>query len=257
MFNDTDALACENTGQALNFPDIRSMSSAGRLASGNTGYVAQAPARKRVGVIVCRPPWRPRRCCRVPRLRSRARAARQLRLLANDSMSAVPYGELRDLAKAQLRRECRRWDFDWDAYVADGPEWGITEVVHRRAVQRERGRGLDLRPTDIPTDTVLSAVRDVIAEWTDQPELRPTYDDFRQEQARRGEKGRETQQALAVSRNAEILSLVAEGFPDAEIARRVGLHRSQVGRVRRAAATTSTACRHRGHYGGSAAIPCT
>ena len=96
---------------------------------------------------------------------------------------------------------------------------GRLEVVHRRAVPQERGCGLDLRPTDIPTDTVLSAVRDVIAEWTEQSELRPTYDDFCQEQARRGEKGRETQQALAMPRNIEILMLVAEGVPDTEIAR--------------------------------------
>ena len=50
---------------------------------------------------------------------------------------------LRELVQAQVRRECRRWDYDWDAFVADGPEWGITEVVHRRAVQQERNRGLD------------------------------------------------------------------------------------------------------------------
>ena len=88
---------------------------------------------------------------------------------------------------------------------------------------------------------MLSAVRDVIAEWTEQSELRPTYDDFCQEQARRGEKGRETQQALAMPRNIEILMLVAEGVPDTEIARRVGLNRSQVGRIRKAAATRSSA----------------
>ena len=156
-----------------------------------------------------------------------------------DRQMALPVDVLRELVQAQVRRECRRWDFDWDAFVADGPEWCITEVVHRRAVQQEqeRDRGLDLRPTDIPTDSVLSAVRDVIAEWTNQPELRPTYDAFCQEQARRGDKGRETQQTLTVPRNAEILALVAKGVPDAEIARRVGLHRSQVGRIRKAAAT--------------------
>ena len=65
--------------------------------------------------------------------------SRQMRLL----VSAVPYGVLRELAQAQVRRECRQWDFDWDAFVADGPEWGITEVVHRRAVQQGRNRGLD------------------------------------------------------------------------------------------------------------------
>ena len=158
-------------------------------------------------------------------------------VLDDVSVSAVPYGVLRELVQAQVRRECRRKNFDWDLFVGDRPEWGITEVVHRRAVQQERDRGLDCRPTDIPTDVVLSAVRDVIAEWTNQPELRPTYDDFCQEQARRGDKGRETQQTLAVPRNAEILALVAEGVPDAEIALRVGLHRSQVGRIRKAAAT--------------------
>ena len=140
-------------------------------------------------------------------------------VLDDVSISAVPYGVLRDLVQAQVRRECRRKNFDWDLFVGDRPEWVITEVVHRRSVQQERDRGLDCRPTDIPTDVVLSAVRDVIAEWTNQPELRPTYDDFCQEQARRGDKGRETQQTLTVPRNAEILALMAEGVPDAEIAR--------------------------------------
>ena len=167
--------------------------------------------------------------------------ARQPRLLPEPPVSAVPYGELRELAQSQIRRGCRPFDFDWDAFVADRPEWGITEVVHRRAVQEGRGHGLDLRPTDIPTDTVMSAVRDVIAEWTEQPELRPTYEDFCQEQARRGEKGRETQQALTVPRNARILALVQAGVSDAEIARRVRLHRSQVGRIRRAAEKASRA----------------
>ena len=162
--------------------------------------------------------------------------ARQLKLLANSAVSPVLYGDLRELAKAQLRRECRRWGFDWDAFVADGPEWGVVEVVHRRAVQQGRERGLDLRPTDIPTDTVLVAVRVVLAEWTSEPELRPTYEDFCQEQARRGEKGRETQQAQVAARNAGILALAAEGVSDADIASRVGLNRSQVWRIRKAAA---------------------
>ena len=55
--------------------------------------------------------------------------------MASEPVSSVPYGELRELSKARIRQECRRWDFDWNAYVADGPEWGIVEVVHRRAVQ--------------------------------------------------------------------------------------------------------------------------
>jgi hypothetical protein len=168
--------------------------------------------------------------------------SRQIRLLADLPVSAVPYGVLRDLAQAQIRRECRRWDFDWDAFVADCPEWGLTEVVHRRAVQQERDRGLDCRPTDIPTDTVLSAARGVIDEWTRQPALRPTDDDFRQEQSRRGEKGRELQQKLAGRRGIQVLALVAEGVcNNAEIGRRLGIDRSTVSRIRRKADAMSVA----------------
>ena len=163
-------------------------------------------------------------------------------VLDDVSVSAVPYGVLRELVQAQVRRECRRWGFDWDAFVADRPEWGITEVVHRRAVQQERDRGLDCRPTDIPTDTVLSAVRGVIAEWTREPTLRPTDDDFRQEQSRRGEKGRELQQKLAGRRWIQVLALVAAGVcNNAEIGRRLGIDRSTVSRIRRKADATSVA----------------
>ena len=168
--------------------------------------------------------------------------SRQIRLLADLPVSAVPYGVLRELAQAQVRRGCRRWGFDWDAFVADCPEWGITEVVHRRAVQQERDRGRDCRPTDIPTDTVLSAVRGVIDEWTREPTLRPTDDDFRQEQSRRGEKGRELQQKLAGRRGIQVLALVAEGVcNNAEIGRRLGIDRSTVSRIRRKADAASPA----------------
>ena len=159
-----------------------------------------------------------------------------------DRQMALPVDMLRELVQAQVRRECRRWDFDWDAFVADGPEWCITEVVHRRAVQQERDRGLDCRPTDIPTDTVLSAVRDVIAEWTGQPALRPTEADFRQEQARRGVKGRETQQKIAGRRGIQVLALVADGVcNNANIGRLLGIDRSTVWRIRRKADATSVA----------------
>ena len=159
-----------------------------------------------------------------------------------DRQMALLADVLRELVQAQVRRECRRWGFDWDAFVADGPEWGITEVVHRRAVQQERDRGLDCRPTDIPTDTVLSAVRGVIDEWTREPTLRPTDDDFRQEQSRRGEKGRELQQKLAGRRGIQVLALVAEGVcNNAEIGRRLGIDRSTVSRIRRKADATSVA----------------
>ena len=155
-------------------------------------------------------------------------------VLDDVSVSAVPYGVLRELVQAQVRRECRRKNFDWDLFVGDGPEWGITEVVHRRVVQQERDRGLDCRPTDIPTDVVLGAVRDVIAEWTGEPESRPTYDDFCEEQARRGGRGRETQQSLATLREEQVLALVADGISNnAEIGRRLGIDRSTVSRIRR------------------------
>ena len=161
-------------------------------------------------------------------------------VLDDVSISAVSYGVLRELVQAQVRRECRRCDFDWDAFVSDGPEWGITEVVHRRAVQQGRDRGLDCRPTDIPTDTVLTAVRDVIAEWTGQPALRPTKADFHQEQARRGVKGRESQEKNAARRGAQVMALVADGVcNNAEIGRRLGVDRSTVSRVRRKADATS------------------
>ena len=161
---------------------------------------------------------------------------RRPRLLSTPSVSVVSYGELRELVKAQVRRECRHRGFDWDAFIADGPEWCIVEIVHRRAVQQGHERGLDLRPTDIPTDTVLMVVLDVIAEWTGEPELRPSYEDFCQEQARRGEKGRETQQALAIERSTQVLALVAGGISNnAEIGRLLRMNRSTVGRIRRKA----------------------
>ena len=159
---------------------------------------------------------------------------RQLPLLKGVPVSVVPYQELRELAMAQVRRECRRLGFDWKAFVAEGPEWGITEVVHRRAVRRAQERRLDCRPTDIPTDTVLSAVRGVIGEWDQEPALRPCEADFREEQARRGERGRETQRALAMRRGVQVMELVASGLENnAEIGRRVGVDRSTVMRIRR------------------------
>ena len=240
MKNAAAAAACERTGIAP--VHTHSPTSAGDLANGHLGGSKDPRDEVREGRRVSEHHDAAGLLAGPTSSEPGAGAtAQQPRLWKEPPVSAVPYGELRELAQSQIRRECRRLDFDWDAFVADGPEWGITEVVHRRAVQEGRGRGLDLRPTDIPTDTVLIAVRDVITEWTEEPELRPTYEDFCQEQARRGEKGRETQQALAMPRNAEILTLVAEGFPDAEIARRVGLHRSQVGRIRKAAVTASGA----------------
>ena len=111
-------------------------------------------------------------------------SARQEQRVEKPKASVVPYGLLKDLVRAQIRRECRRSDFDWEVFVTGSPEWSIVEIVHRRAVRQERGRNLDVRPTDIPTGTVLTAVRDVMAEWDAEPSLRPCEADFRQEQAR-------------------------------------------------------------------------
>ena len=168
MKTEVTAVACEHTGRTSTYND------------NNYSTSAEGPANAGLG----------------KGLRGDVRGGRSLsaQVAADDvlddvSVSAVPYGVLRELVQAQVRRECRRKNFDWDLFVGDGPEWGITEVVHRRVVQQERDRGLDCRPTDIPTDVVLGAVRDVIAEWTGEPESRPTYDDFCEEQARRGVKG--------------------------------------------------------------------
>ena len=141
---------------------------------------------------------------------------------------AVVFRELRQLASAQLRRGCRRSGFDWEAFIGDGPEWGVTEVIHRRAVQR----GVVQRPDDVSADDVLAVVREVVSEWSNEPDLRPTYEGFCQEQARRGEKGRGTQRSQAALREAQVLELVAGGVTShAEIGRRVGVHRCTVGRI--------------------------
>ena len=89
---------------------------------------------------------------------------------------------------------------------------------------------------------MLSAVHGVIDEWTCEPTLRPTDDDFRQEQSRRGEKGRELQQKIAGRRGIQVLALVAEGVcNNAEIGRRLGIDRSTVSRIRRKADAASPA----------------
>ena len=147
-------------------------------------------------------------------------------------MSAVPYGELRELTKSQLRRECRRWGFDWDAFIANRPEWGIVEVVHRRAVQDAARRGLDVRPTDVPTDTVLKVVRAVLEEMDADPALRPSEAGFRAEQARRGELGRIKQAETARQHDAEVAELLARGITNqAEIGRRLGISPSKMSRI--------------------------
>ena len=235
MKTEVTAVACEHTGLPSTYNDNTDSTSAEGPAKAGSGDGLRDDARggRRLSDQVGAADVLAGRESTEPGSDS---TSRQMRLL----VSAVPYGVLRELAQSQVRRECRQWDFDWDAFVADGPEWGITEVVHRRAVQQGRNRGLDCRPTDVPTYTVLSAVRGVIAEWTREPTLRPTDDDFRQEQSRRGEKGRETQQKLAGRREAQVLVLVADGVcNNAKIGRRLGMDRSTVSRIRRKAGATS------------------
>ena len=226
MKTEATAVACKRTGPASTYnfdsTSVEGPANAG-LGKGLRGGRRLSDQVGAADVLACRMPPEP----------GAENTDRQLALLAD---------VLRELVQAQVRRECRRWDFDWDAFVADGPEWGITEMVHRRAVQQERDRGLDCRPTDVPTDTVLSAVRGVIAEWTREPTLRPTEADFRQEQARRGVKGRETQQKLAGRRGIQVLALVADGVcNNANIGRLLGIDRSTVWRIRRKADATSVA----------------
>lgn len=160
---------------------------------------------------------------------------RQLPLLTGaERVAPVPYAWLVDKAESQVRREVRKIHaFDWLAFTGDAPEWSLAEQLHRKAIEENRRRGLVVAPTDVPMDVVLKAVRSVIDRWTAEPRLRPTEADFVAEQSRRGDLGRQAQQQAKRARNLGIMQLVQEGIHDAEIARRTGLSRSQVGRIRR------------------------
>ena len=161
-------------------------------------------------------------------------AGRQNRLLDRPPVSAVAYGRLKDLARARVRRVVRELGFDWEKFLAGGPEWSLTEVVHRKAVQEAARRGLDVRPTDVPTDTVLKAVRRVLEEMDADAALRPSQGGFCAEQARRGELGRQTQSVEARAREMEVMALVASGVTNnAEIARRLKISGSTPGRIRK------------------------
>ena len=167
---------------------------------------------------------------------------RQERLLDQPPVSVVGYGRLKELARARVRRVAREMGFDWERFLAGEPEWSLTEVVHRKAVQGAAGRGLDVRPTDVPTDTVLKAVRAVLEEMDADPALRPSEAGFRAEQMRRGEVGRQSQQVKAEKRKAAVMELVASGITkDPEIAKRLGIARSTVGRIRKRVAAEARA----------------
>ena len=149
-------------------------------------------------------------------------------------VSVVPYGRLQKLARARVRKVVRNLGFDWDRFLAGDPARSLTEVVHRKAVQEAAGLGLDVRPTDVPTDTVLKAVRSVLEEMDADAELRPSQDGFCAEQARRGALGRETQSVEALAREREVMALVASGVTNnAEIARQLKVSGSTPGRIRK------------------------
>ena len=161
-------------------------------------------------------------------------AGRQNRLLDRPPVSVVAYGRLKDLARARVRRVVRELDFDWEGFLAGGPEWPLTEAVHRKAVQEAARRGLDVRPIDVPTDTVLKAVRSVLEEMDADAALRPSLAGFCAEQARRGELGRQTQSVEARAQEMAVMALVASGVTNnAEIARRLEISGSTPGRIRK------------------------
>ena len=145
-----------------------------------------------------------------------------------------PTRRLQTLARARVRRVVRVLGFDWDRFLASDPAWSLTEVVHRKAVHEAAALGLDVRPTDVPTDTVLTAVRSVLDEMDADAELRPSQDGFCAEQARRGALGRETQSVEARAREAEVMALVASGVTNnAAIARLLDVSGSTPGRIRK------------------------
>ena len=155
----------------------------------------------------------------------------------------VRYRSVVEMAEAAVRRVCRKaFDFDWDAFMKSDPVWELVESVRWRAVRQEQSAGRDVRLGDVPTNVVLHVVTDLLERWDGKPGLRPSLAGFRDEQAKRGEKGRETQQALAEQRAAQVFALVASGVSnDAEIGRRLGVDRSTVGRIRRKAEAASSA----------------
>ena len=150
--------------------------------------------------------------------------------------------ELRPLVAAQLRRECRRRDYDWKALLGAGIEWPVAAVVRRRALQQRRENGRHRRTGHLTAASVCGVVRQVISEWTAAPELRPNRADFCNEQARRGDLGRHTQAARSRQRAEQVQALVAQGLDNnAEIGRRLGLNRSTVARLRRSCEAATAA----------------
>ena len=137
--------------------------------------------------------------------------------------------EMGELTRAEIRRRCRQRGFDWRLFMESRSERSIADAVYRRLKPRLRFRRSGV---SVGIDTVVEFVGETILEWDRVPGLRPTEREFREEQARRGSIGRETQRDLADEREAKMLELVAEGLTNkTEIARRVGVNRSTVHRV--------------------------
>ena len=160
---------------------------------------------------------------------------RQLCLFPDTPVSVVSTAVLRQLAGRKIRRECWEYDFDWDAFVTADRAWRIAEDVRQKAVVQERGKGLDIRSTDIPTDTALAIVQAVITEWTNNPELRPSEAGLSEVQTLRGRQGNDERwgkdaDARAL-RDSQIVALASQGVRNADIARLHGIDRSTVGRI--------------------------
>ena len=217
---------CENAGRARIYTHTANRSSVGRLAGGSAGERNVTPATREGGGF------------------SLSGVSSAADALAGPTGSEpgvgscgrpVRHRSVVEMAEAAVRRVCRKaFDFDWDAFMESDPVWELVESVRRKAVRQEQSAGRDVRLGDIPTNTVLHVVTDLLERWDGKPGLRPSLAGFRDEQAKRGEKGRETQQVLAEQRAAQVQALVASGISnDAEIGRRLGMDRSTVGRIRR------------------------
>ena len=151
------------------------------------------------------------------------------------------FRDVRGLVEAQLRRDCRRRDFDWERLRSEVSDWSVAEVVHRRVLNRAGARSGVVGPDDIRLEGVRGVVRAVMDDWEVHVQLRPTREGFCREQGRRGEKGRETQRAQAEEREARVMALVSEGVGgDAEIAGLVGVNRATVWRIRARVAARSS-----------------
>ena len=145
-------------------------------------------------------------------------------------IGCAPSDELRRMVTAELRRRARCFDYDWPAFVDSGPAWTVAEIVHRRLVSRSAG----LAPSEVPYTALVDRSQEVLTHWERHPDQRPSRAGFCAAQSRRALAGRVTQQAASAARAVRVMELVDGGLTNnAEISRRLGLHRSTVMRIRR------------------------